>query len=529
MKTRNITRILQTVAFLLFFGCAQIKPPPGGPEDKSPPKVNKVVPADSSVNVPVDSPIEITFDEYIEGFPGNVALSPPVDEFEVKFRHKGIEINHSLLKTNTTYRVVVSTALSDLRGNSLRSALSYAFSTGPKLDTLEITGQVYDTVFAPASGIRVHGFSSNRSDIDPRDTKPDAISWSGNNGKFTLANLPDGEFSIMAFRDDNRDGLLSPNELLALSPRDIKAGSDIEWSMVLFAPDSMPPELISSSVEREYLVRFQLSEPVNIEGLQLFSNPNIGEFEPFIYPDNPKNMGIFTENPLPKGKIDLELTGISDFRGNSRKLADELRIEQIEVDTTEPTLKMDKGLQLYSTEPLVVRFDRPIRNATIVVKDSMERAIEGKTYLPNPFTIVFDPSGIWQKREDIVWRPEEIVTPEGDTIVDTTYRELRFHAADDYGKLEVRIAPPCDNLIVRALQLDEDKHEYTLQPRGNIFIRDNLPVGDYSIYLFCDKDSDSLWFPGDISPLKAPEPIFIYPDTVIIRGFWTTEVDIGIK
>ncbi|HDR91460.1 MAG TPA: hypothetical protein ENN75_04325, partial [candidate division Zixibacteria bacterium] len=267
---------------LLGFGCAQIKPPPGGPEDTSPPKAMELIPADSAVNVPLFAPIKIVFDEYIQASASNVALSPPVEKFNVKIKHKSIEIDHSGLLPNTTYRVVISTALSDLRGNSLRKALSYAFSTGSELDTLRIEGRVYDSEFSPVGGVRVHGYSTAGPAWNPRKTNPSAITWSGKDGRFALESLPEETFAVAAILDENRDGFLSENELIALAPENYSAGDEIPWSIILFAPDSTPPELISVSTEGRYILKIRFSEKIELGGIRISSKPDVGNFLPFI-------------------------------------------------------------------------------------------------------------------------------------------------------------------------------------------------------------------------------------------------------
>lgn len=517
------------ILLLLGFGCAQIKPPPGGPEDTSPPKVIEVLPADSAVNVRLDTPIRILFDEYIQASASNIALSPPVEKFSVKVRHKSIEVDHSGLLPNTTYRVVISTALSDLRGNSLRKALSYAFSTGSQLDTLSIEGRIFDSEFSPSGGVRIHGYSKEDPEWDPQKTDPSAITWSGKDGRFALENLPEGNFAVVGILDENRDGFLSENELIALSPEDYGAGDDIPWSMLLFVPDSTPPELISSSAEGQYIVKIRFSEKIKLDGIDVSSKPDVGGFAPFIYPEEPQIVGLMAESPLPEGKIEFEVKGIADMRGNRGDYNSTVEIRETAPDTIPPSPAMNKKVRLLPEDSLLVRLDKPVRSGEVVVEDSLGREVAGSVSMSDPYSIVFTPENEWPSREDIEWRIEKIITLDGDTISDSTRHELRFESAQGYGNLMVNIADVCENLIVRAVMLDTERREFSLTATESGFSASSIPRGQYSIYLFCDFDGDSRWFPGSISPLKVPEPIFIYPDTIDVRGFWTTEVNIGIE
>ncbi len=517
------------IILLLGFGCAQIKPPPGGPEDTAPPKAIEVMPADSSVNVPLDTPIRILFDEYIQASASNIALSPPVENFNVKVRHKSIEVDHAGLLPNTTYRVVVSTALSDLRGNSLRKAISYAFSTGSELDTLSIVGRIYDSEFLPAGGVRIHAYSTESQEWDPRETEPSAITWSGKDGGFALENLPEGNFAVVGILDENRDGFLSDNELIALSPDVYDAGEDIPWSMVLFVPDSTPPELISISVEGRYIVKLRFSEKIDLDGVNVSSNSVVGKFTPFIYPEEPQVVGLMAESPLPESKIEFELKGIADMRGNKGDYYSVVEIRETAPDTIAPSPAMNKKVRLLPGDSLLVSLDKPVRTGSLVVEDSLGRGVAGSVSMPDPYSIVLAPEEEWPNREDLAWRLDQIITLDGNTISDSTRHELRFESAQGYGNLMVNTGDACENLTVRAFMLDAERREFSLTSTESGFSASSIPRGQYSIYLFCDFDGDSRWFPGSISPLKVPEPIFIYPDTIDVRGFWTTEVNIGIE
>lgn len=514
---------------LILDGCAQVKPPPGGPEDKSPPKAIEVIPADSSVNVPLDTPIRITFDEYIKGSAGNIALSPPAEKLNVKFKHKSINVSHSGLEPNTTYRVVVSTALADLRGNSLRNAFSFAFSTGQTMDTLQIRGRVYNQDFEPADGIRIHAYSDDKTTLNLLETRPDAITWSGKRGEFSLENLPEKDFIIIGIRDDNKDGFLSNNEAVAFAPKKVDAGTDIGWSMVIFEPDTIPPEIISVSSDGAYMLKIRFSEPFSPYGLTLKTSPSIGGFKSFIYPAEPKLMGILADDPLPVGKIELEISGISDRAGNVGSYVQNVEVKAFEPDSIPPRVSVNKKMRIFPTDSLVVRFDKPIRAGNVVAQDSLGRLIHGYSNLGDPFTIVFKPSEKWPNREDIAWHIEDVVALDGTKVSDTTMFALSFEPPERYGNLFVTTEPLCDELIVRAVMLDEDKPQTKLLKKSEGFTLDGLPAGQYLIYLFCDSDGDSIWNAGTLSPLEFPEPIFIYPDTVVIRGFWTTEVNISVR
>ena len=97
-------------------GCANIVPPQGGPRDTLPPRLIKVIPADSSTRVNART-IQLFFDEYIEIQQGqdNLIVSPipaiaPV--IESKLRDLTLKLKDSLLP-NTTYSIEFGNTVKD--------------------------------------------------------------------------------------------------------------------------------------------------------------------------------------------------------------------------------------------------------------------------------------------------------------------------------------------------------------------------------------------------------------------------------
>jgi len=510
-------------------GCAQVKPPLGGPEDISPPKAISTIPADSALNVDPATPIEIRFDEYIKAADGGVVISPPVEDFKVKFKYKSIEIKHSALEPNTTYRISVSNALADLRGNNLRRAYGFAFSTGDDMDTLEIGGSIFDDLLLPVSGVRIHAYSADIGLPDPLNSQPRGISWSGRRGNFTLRNLPDGEYLLIAFRDENLDGDISIGEHIGIASDNVLAGNGLYWSIVLFAPDSIEPELLLESVEGPNLLRFKFSEPVILGADFSFSStPNIGSYKAFLYDGEPHNLGIFTDRQLSAGDISFNLAGISDSAGNSTAFSGTVKIPEQVPDTIRPALKTEKGIRLLPDEPLRIKFDRPVVSGRIVVEDSLGRAVPGETTSPTPFELVFTSHNSWPVRDDLSWQIENMTTTTGAIFSDTVKHDLLLTSANQLGSIVVTSEPPCPFPIIIAIDAGNE-NSYILEPSPAGYAVEPIPTGRYLLSLFCDADNDSLRDYGSLDPIRLSEPMLVLPDTFVVRAFWTTEVILPVK
>jgi hypothetical protein len=146
---KNIFKITSAVALfiLLITGCAQPGVPSGGPVDKSPPEVVKSIPINESVNF-TGSSVQVTFDEYVllNDINNQLIISPPLTqkpEISLKKKTLKIEFTEALLE-NTTYSVNFGEGVKDYNaGNILRNYIM-AFSTGPELDSLAVSGKITD-------------------------------------------------------------------------------------------------------------------------------------------------------------------------------------------------------------------------------------------------------------------------------------------------------------------------------------------------------------------------------------------------
>lgn len=180
----NIFLPVILLAVLMLASCAKMGQPDGGWYDETPPRIIGCVPADKGVNVK-SKKIAIYFDEYIQvdNPTEKVVVSPPqMEKPEIKGAGKKIivELKDSL-KSNTTYTVDFSDAISDNNEGNPLGNFTYSFSTSDHIDTLEISGSVVNAEnLEPIKGILVGVY-----DIDTPDYSTNGNTWNFNsvNGK----------------------------------------------------------------------------------------------------------------------------------------------------------------------------------------------------------------------------------------------------------------------------------------------------------------------------------------------------------
>src|SRR5437870_10038779 len=119
-----MSRSLPVLFFLFLAGCASVQPPPGGPEDKTPPTLDTVMPHHRQLNVPRDTKLHFIFRQNIDRSSFMSALSvTPYLSGPVKYSWSGYdEVVVTLpeqLRENTTYVVSVSKDLKTRRNAPL--------------------------------------------------------------------------------------------------------------------------------------------------------------------------------------------------------------------------------------------------------------------------------------------------------------------------------------------------------------------------------------------------------------------------
>jgi hypothetical protein len=131
----------------VFYSCANVGRPEGGPIDETPPKVIGSTPQAGALNNK-RTKILIEFDEFVKLEKANekVVVSPPqVQQPEIKTTGKKVSINLlDSLKANTTYTIDFSDAIVDNNEGNPLGNFAFTFSTGSAIDSMVVSGTVLD-------------------------------------------------------------------------------------------------------------------------------------------------------------------------------------------------------------------------------------------------------------------------------------------------------------------------------------------------------------------------------------------------
>ena len=200
--------IIATASAFLVAACASIGSPDGGAYDETPPKVIKCQPANMSVNNK-DKRLTLNFDEFIvlENASEKVVVSPPQKEMpEIRSSGKRIHITlYDTLRENTTYTVDFSDAIVDNNEGNPMGNFTYSFSTGPEIDTMEVSGTLLEAEnLEPIKGMLV-GLYPDLADSAFTTKAFSRVSRTNSRGQFTIKGVAPGKYRIFGLQDADGD------------------------------------------------------------------------------------------------------------------------------------------------------------------------------------------------------------------------------------------------------------------------------------------------------------------------------------
>jgi len=258
----RVLPVLGIVALMavLTGACARMGSPRGGPEDRIPPMVVSTEPDTFAVIEPTQDPVRIRFSERISeravtGFLDDaVQVSPTTSDVRVKHNRNGLEISlQGGFEAGTVYRISVLPLIVDRFGNPMPDVFEFFFSTGPDFEANVVAGIVTDRLTgAPVESIRVDAVPAVDTTAGgvaaptEEEAPPAYTSLTDSLGIFAIRYLPADRYRLVAYEDQNRNGVADFRErqdeqaALIVGPADTLMPLNFD----LLQPDSTPARLV---------------------------------------------------------------------------------------------------------------------------------------------------------------------------------------------------------------------------------------------------------------------------------------------
>jgi len=214
--------VLGYLGYLVFTtSCANPGMPTGGDKDSIPPVVVKTVPQPDARNYKGKT-VNITFDEFIVStdVSSELVVSPPLKKKPViKTKSKTLIVDFDdQLQPDKTYSLDFRNSIKDNNeGNPLES-FRFSFSNGPQFDSLVVGGYVRMAEnMEPVEDalVLLHSMDSISAF---RDSIPDYIGKTDEEGFYMISNVAPGKYRLYAVQDaDNSLTYNSSGELIAFA------------------------------------------------------------------------------------------------------------------------------------------------------------------------------------------------------------------------------------------------------------------------------------------------------------------------
>ena len=531
-KASHVSRLAVYLFLCFLMACARQMPPPGGPPDKTPPRVIDTVPADDSVRVGLDTPIRIRFSEGMDRRSVERALfiSPQGSE-EPDFRWRGDVLEIRLpdgLQAERTYLITVGQESADEWRNRMRSSYSFGFATGDRLNRGELNGRVLKSkeergqVFVWAYDL------SGVTAPDPGRDRPTYVTQPDETGHFVLPRLGSGNYRIFAFGDQNNDRTYSSGDLLALPPGDVAFAGEERvrlGDLKLAVRDTSAPALVAARTPDQQHILMRFDEPVRVWGVEI---TDLSVLE--IYQDPVDSSGVGLITGLQTQGVEYRVrVDIVDRWGNR--------------DTTDATVRGDGTRDRRAPEVLV---RAPAENAENVLPTAVIRMLfsdamrldpvsdfwiaSDSTVVPKghfewvaPNHLAFTPDGLWASGETIrlSGNRERLLDIGGNVLSEPI--SFVFSVMDTAALGHISGTTSSSDVVIWVEGFAHDFfREQVLQ--DTTFSLTNLLPETYRISGFLDRDRNGQWMSGQIHPFLPAEPLVARADTVEVRARWETEV-----
>lgn len=482
-----------------------------GPIDKKPPVQDSLKSTPHFQTRFVKQDIIMFFDEYVEVKEAakQVLVSPPL-VYLPKVTGRGKKVTFSfhereVLRPDVTYTINFGEAIVDFHEGNKLTNFSYVFSTGDVLDSLTMSGKVYDAIdFTPVENVQVLLYDTHFDSIVAKE-KPYYSTKTDKSGSFTFKNIKADTFKMLALVDKNvnlkydleSEKIGFPDSLIVLDT----ANQKINHSIFISSP-KVKQKLLAKNLkiygltDLVYNSKPEKITPVSIGDEVTLYHKVIKDTLKVFYKTDLDSFEIIAGNDTIKVK-----PPINEGKNKQKPLA-------LSYHNLAPNLLPSDSLVLQFTAPLDTLITQnwkitdtlgEVAGLTFgLSQNRMNVSVKGKWRVNMPYKLMFDSTAfadIYGRRIDSTKLPFQCLSPS-----------------------------QTSGLILNVTSLDSQKHYFVVLKRGEN-ITDTFSVSQkstftkkykhvvpdgYSVEVIQDDNKNNLWDPGNYWEKIQPEKMKIY-------------------
>lgn len=550
MVTNSKFKIVISSSFLFSFiliKCANQLPPPGGEPDRIPPIVVEVYPADGTIKFD-ENYFELEFSEYVDkrSVTDAIFISPFIEgSLEYSWSGTTLEVTFpEKLKDDVTYTITIGTDVVDLNNkNRMSQAFTFTFSTGDKIDRKIISGKVFGK---EKEGVFIYAYKIDEGADSLLKRKPDYVSQTGVDGKFSMQGLGSGNYRVFAVNDQFRDYLYQqdqdqigiPHQDILLSDQD---SIYTNLYFLLFNADTTKPRLISGIMtDRNHIIVSSSKEvklpSIRAENFSLFDSTDNKTYEivyAFKGKTKPEEFILMLDAQINlENQVYLFADSLTDLLNNVMindftkvVVSDRIDTSSIKIVSTEPAAG---GLVDFEKAEIKIFFDeafnKDLINTAVALTDTLKKVVGLDIDFMDDATLIIKPAENLKPDKDYLVklqlgsfvdisgnRKDSIFTLKLRTISGLDFTGLTGNVINlDYSKTS--------NLILENTSTPQLKYEQKLE--SDKFEFNRIEPGKYLLWCYLDENNDGKFNYGWPEPIKYSESFSIYPDTLNLRPRW---------
>jgi hypothetical protein len=574
---RNLFAAFYLFIAILIAACAKVSTPSGGARDRIPPVVVESIPEASAVNFKGDK-LTITFNEYVvlDNINEKFMVSPPMKKKpRVFIKGKSVIAQfEETLKDSTTYTFYFQDAIKDLNEGNILQNYSFVLSTGPVVDSLTVTGNVYSSLNLEVPEKTQVLLYRELADSSVKKHLPDYISLVNENGYFRINNVKEGSYRLYALKDaDNSKNYNLEDEDFAFADSVIRVTPEKNYNPLVKdtvkvkkteKADTIPGEhqlilfkslrknhyLAGSSRDLKYKMQYFLSLPADTMPLE-FSIPETGD-DGYFLENNPGNDTItvwLTDSTLySEQQIStiirypftdtLGVTGQKEDTVIMRFIAPRVTRGRKEASTALSVKNNIVAGGLKPGQKIVFNSLTPLREPDTTLIRLYDES--DTVRISVPYKLVQDSSTLCRYflETNLIPGNKYFFLADSasfsniyDEYTDSTGIKFNVKKADTYSKLKLNILNNKGDLIIHLMNKTENILEELYTKDSGVIEFPLLTNGFYRLRAIYDLNGDRKWTTGDFPDKRQPEPVSYYPGEIEIKTGWEVEQDwdLGVK
>lgn len=529
-----LTFILGFFLITLFFACASPKSVEGGPRDIKPPKVLKMEPKNLTTNFNAKQ-IVIQFDEFfkLNDQYKEFNISPDVErQPQLKVKKRSLEITfQDSLEKNTTYTLNFGKMIADINESNVLKNFTYVFSTGPKLDSLTLSGQVTDAVTGePVLDAIAYIVPINRDTILGKH-KPSIYTTTDSSGNFSLQNLREDTYKVYALKEEGGDKIYqqSTDQIGFIKEPLVLKSNVSDLNIHIFKEDPVVFRINDRKLNPDGSILINWNKKLRKPNVVVTEPANLDASKLIKFSKYNDSVRVW----LSDMSFDSTKISITD----SNKVLQTVKLTRGKKDTYQRSLIGESNLEgdmLNPNHPLVFTFPSPV----VSIDQSKIELLEDSVKITN-FQVVKDSSDFLTYQVRYRWvgkRAYEIkfnagaVTGQFNSKNKEFRKTFKLASADDYGTLKLNIKVPEAGKSYVLQVTNEGKNvvnELQITRDTTVTFR-NYKAGPYFARIVYDTNNNGIWDTGTVLIGQQPESMYNEPKELSIRSNWDREETITI-